>query len=458
MDKPILTQLKQKRRVQRRNYFIFVILWITAFILMAWLSTFLPKQWDISRAQRFSLTDSSQHLLEKVDGDINFTAFAGNNNDYRKAIRSIVEQYQQHHKHIGLSFIDPDQRPDLTRQYGIRQSGEVRLTLTHAGEERSEILRNISEVTISNAIMRLSRANERYVLFLDGHGERNPFKQANHDLNQFAKELNTKGFDVHQFNLATQDVIPDNAKFLVIASPQLNYLPQEVERLQQFVVRGGNLLWLTEPDGLKGLENLLISLGLESTPGTVIDPGTQSLNIGDASFTLISNYNNHPALSQFDFVTLFPQARAFNLLPMDTLWQSQALLLSGERTWLESETLIDQVNFDSTTDVRGPLNLGMSLVRDLDDDTQQRILVLGDGDFLSNRFLHNGANIPFALNIFDWLSGEEEFLDLHFSETTDVSLSLDEQQLAWLGVIFLLILPILCFLIASILWWRRRVG
>jgi len=462
MTKDMLAQLKQKRRSQKREYMIFVLLWLTSIALAAWLSTYLPAQWDISREKRYSLTESSQDLLNKIDAEISFTAFVGKDTDYRRAVRSIVEQYKKHHDNISLEFIDPNQRPDLTREYGIRQSGEIRLVVNNDPSnkqgERSDILRNISETTISNALMRLSRSNERYVLFLDGHGERNPFGKANHDLGQFAEELKNKGFSLESFNISSQPTIPDNARLLVIASPQLNYLPQEVERLQQFIVKGGNLLWLTEPNGLKSLDNLLISLGLESQQGTVIDPGTQSLNIGDASFSLISNYNNHPALNQFDLVALFPQSRAFDLLPMDTLWKTSPFLVSSERTWLETDTLQDQVAFNEGQDTQGPLNLGMSLVRELSNGNEQRILVLGDGDFLSNRFLHNGANIPLGLNLLDWLSGEEQFLDIRFTETQDVSLEMDDQKLAWLGLIFLMLLPFICFLIALRLWWTRRTG
>jgi len=435
MTKDVLKQLKDKRRSQKRSYTVFILLWISIIILSAWLSTYLPAQWDISREKRYSLTESSQTLLKKIDAEISFT-----------------------HDDVSLEFIDPNQRPDLTREFGIRQSGEIRLVLKTEYDERSEILRNVSEITISNAIMRLSRSNERFVLFLDGHGERNPFGKANHDLGQFADELKNKGFALQRFNLSAQPTIPDNTQFIVIASPQLNYLPQEVERLQQYIVKGGSLLWFTEPDGLKGLDNLLVSFGLGSQQGTVIDPGTQSLKIGDASFSLISNYNNHPALNQFDLVTLLPQSRAFNLLPMDTLWETSPFLISSERTWLETDTLQDQVAFNEDKDTLGPLNLGMSLVRELTDGNEQRILILGDGDFLSNRFLHNGANVPLGLNLLDWLSGEEEFLDIRFTETQDVSLEMDAQKLAWLGLIFLILLPAFCFLIASRLWWKRRRG
>ena len=102
-------------------------------------------------------------------------------------------------------------------------------------------------------------------------------------------------------------------------------------------------------------------------------------------------------------------------------------------------------------------------MRELDPDVepavkpkQQRIILIGDGDFLSNRFLHNGANLPLGLNLLDWLSGEENFLNLRFTETPDTDLHLSDKTLAWMGIFFLFVLPGSCFLIAARIWWTRR--
>ena len=243
----------------------------------------------------------------------------------------------------------------------------------------------------------------------------------------------------------------------------MSYLPQEVERLIEYLVNGGNLLWLSDPDGLKGLESLLATLGLSSPNGTVIDQGTQELGIADASFSLISNYNAHPALQNFNVVSLFPQARTFEPIMQDSVWIQTPFLVTAERTWLEAETLKEKVSFDPTIDKQGPLTIGYSLVRDIEPESdtetnsiQQRILLIGDGDFLSNRFLSNGANLPLGLNLIDWLSGEEGFLNLRFTETPDTSLSLNEKTLAWIGLFFLFVLPGLCFLMAIRIWLKRR--
>ena len=42
--------------------------------------------------------------------------------------------------------------------------------------------------------------------------------------------------------------MPDNATVLVITQPQVDLLPGEVDKMMRYVDRGGNLLWLVDPD------------------------------------------------------------------------------------------------------------------------------------------------------------------------------------------------------------------
>jgi len=460
-----LKQLHTKRRSRTLQQVIFVALLLIAFALLGWLGLNTQHEWDFSRGQKNSLTATSIDLLNKLDGEIEFMAFMSKNPGARENLRDLIGQYQKHYKKIQLKFVDPNLRPDLTREYGVKRDGEIRISSKNPaiaqGKEQSELLREVSETAISNALMRLNRTSERFIIFIKGHGERSPFGQANHDIRQFANELADKGYDLQDLDITQAAGIPANTRLLVIASPQLDYLPQEVERISQFVIQGGNLLWLSDPDGLKGLDPLLATLGLSSPVGTVIDQGTQELGIADASFSIISNYNAHPALQNFNVVSLFPQARAFEPLAQDSVWNLSPFLVTAERTWLETQTLRDSVSFDPEQDKPGPLHIGYSLVRDIensnaDKSRQQRILLIGDGDFISSRFLHNGANLPLGLNLIDWLSGEENFLNLRFTETPDVSLNFEDKTLGWLGLFFLLVLPGICFVVAIRIWSKRR--
>ena len=54
------------------------------------------------------------------------------------------------------------------RELGITQDGELRIK--YLG--RTEKVQSINEQAITNAFQRLMRSGERWVVFLEGHGER----------------------------------------------------------------------------------------------------------------------------------------------------------------------------------------------------------------------------------------------------------------------------------------------
>ena len=61
--------------------------------------------------------------------------------------------------------------------------------------------------------------------------------------------------------------------------------------------------------------------------------------------------------------------------------------------------------------MRGPLDLGFALSRlsPRPDRREQRAVVIGDGDFLSNRFLGNGGNRELGQRVFNWLLAATTF-------------------------------------------------
>ncbi|HSH29106.1 MAG TPA: hypothetical protein VK971_04285, partial [Thiohalobacter sp.] len=83
-------------------------------------------------------------------------------------------------------------------------------------------------------------------------------------------------------------------------------------------------------------------------------------------------------------------------------------------------------------------------------------VVIGDGDFLSNRFLGNVANLDLGLNLIDWLSHDDGFIAIRPRAAPDQRLELSRAAQAVIGFGFLFVLPALLVLAGLIVWLRRR--
>jgi ABC-type uncharacterized transport system involved in gliding motility auxiliary subunit len=427
----------------------FVLLLAALVGLTLWLSRDYHLRLDWSAGGRHSLSEASTALLARLDQPLAVTAFASSNKELRKRIIEFIARYQRHKRDLTLEFVDPDSEPTRVRAAGIRVDGE--LVVAYGG--RSEHLERLSEEALTNLLSRLARGGERWIVFLSGHGERSPERQANHDYSTLAAQLKRRGLSARALALG-QAEIPRNTAVLVIAGPRSRLLGGEIRKIEDYLARGGNLLWLADPGPLHGLEPLAERLGIEFHPGTVVDPTSQALTGSSPAFYVATRYPAHPALHGFDLMTLLPEAAALSF-QAPSGWQAQALLETGETAWAESRFPAEQVRYDAGADRRGPLSLGVTLARE-HEGRPQRVTVLGDGDFLSNTFLGNGGNLEFGLALLNWTAADEQQLSVPARTVADTRLDLSPSAQFALALGFLVVLPLALVAIGVTVWWRRR--
>ena len=442
-----------RRRLWLQNQ-LFTLLFALAMGLLAWLSTRYPLQADWTANGRNTLSAASQALLARMDAPIQITAYVREQPALRDAIARVIGRYQRYKPDLTLHFVNPDLLPDRARELGI--SGDGLLYVGYGG--RSEKLQQLNEQALTRVLQRLSRPGERAVLFLDGHGERKPLGIANHDLGTFGQELEKIGIRPRPLNLVAEARIPTDAAALVIAGPRTPLAPGAVEAILEYVRQGGHLLWLRDPDEPAVLQPLAAVLGIAFLPGVVVDADAPGLGIQNPAFIPIADYGPHPITEKLRAPALLPQAAALTVQSGGG-WTAAVLLESQPRSWTETGPLEGPMQFDPDSAERsGPLTVGVALVRPRPDAalSQQRIVVIGDGDFLSNTYLGNGANLELGLNMCNWLTVDEVPILIPPRTVPDPNLTLSAGALALIAAVFLIGLPVILMASGWLIWFRRR--
>jgi ABC-type uncharacterized transport system involved in gliding motility auxiliary subunit len=447
---------RRSRLLLRLQALLFATLFTGIIGMLAWLSTQYVYQADWTTGARNTISDETRRLLDDMQYPVNISAFVQDDELIRSQIKDLIGSYQRFKQDITLEFVNPDREPARVRELGIASGGEIVIRYL----DRSENIQTLSEQQLSNALLRLSRQQQRWIVFLTGHGERPPTGDTNHGLGIFAGELERKGLNVQTVNLAEAE-IPSNTNLLVLAGPRVELLPGEIAKLQRYVEQGGNLLWLAEPGDLHGLQALAEQLDISLLPGMIVDATSQMFGIENPGFAIVTGYPRHEITNEMTAVTVYPEAAALEINDSET-WDAIPLLTTLERAWTELGEIAGEIQFDPDTDERaGPLDIGVVLTRERNDDSgaslpMQRIIVIGDGDFLSNTYLGNAGNLGLGLNMVQWLSHDDAALNIRIKSAPDTSLVLGKTAQAVIGLGFLVGLPVLLLLSGVVIWLLRR--
>jgi hypothetical protein len=163
-------------------------------------------------------------------------------------------------------------------------------------------------------------------------------------------------------------------------------------------------------------------------------------------------YGRHAITDGFNLITVFPQARQVNTIDNDE-WRIRPLVEVAPRGCVKTGK--QEGSCDSKRDVAGPITIAAAFERAIG-DRQQRVVVVGNGGFLSNTFVGNGGNRALGVNIVNWLAGDENLITIQPRDAADNSIDIDQATLYLIAFSFLFVLPLAFIVTGAVIWWRRR--
>jgi len=422
---------------------------LTLLIAAAWLSSRYHAQTDLTAHHNNTLSPVSIKVLQKLSAPIQIHVLISEPT-LRQQIADLLARYQRVKPSISIDYSDPKAHPELSKKYHLSPVGAV--VVEYQGKD--EKITYLDENSLTNALLQLANRQDIYLSFLTGHGERSLEGQANFDLGLFGAELQKRGIHPQSLNLAETGAIPDNSSLLVLTEPGIALLPAEMQHITHYLQQGGNLLLLTDPER-RFLRPLLHDLGLKKPGGQLLSPQSSLYGVDNPSFIVISQYPPHPVTTAFKDMTLFPGVAVLQNTESSE-YNLRTLLASDPQAWLESSPATANSQFDADSqDQMGPLDFAYSLTRTLKTGQQQRIIVIGDGDFLSNAYLNNVGNLELGLRIVQWLTHNDTFIDIPARDSVGKTLHFNDLTLGLISTFLLILLPV-TFLLCGFYIWRKR--
>lgn len=349
------------------------------------------------------------------------------------------------------------------------------------------------EAQISAAMRRLV-TEVPVVGFLGGHGERDIDIEGDRGYFLFSKErqfryaMINQGFDCEKVTLDRE--IPAHISILVIADMRQEMTPVQEANLDAYIARGGNLIIAGEPRRQDAMNPLAARFGVCMLPGQLVKQASAKAPETEVNATISpSQAKEQPYDYQADFIISYPTAQAGELsyffaqmsaaervvtmpgcvgLEYDAGYGFSVTPLAASDTvgsWNELQTtdFVDgAVTMDpSTGEVEMPHPTALALTRDVN-GKEQKIIVLGDADCLSNaeiniqRMKVRGANYDMINGIFSWMTGDQYPVDVRREAVKDNHIDATKAQAKTSKTIMSIVIPSVLLIVYLLIWIRRR--
>jgi len=412
------------------------------------------KTFDLTTEKLYTLSDQTKKIVRDLAQDVTIVRFAKLSD---AQFDNLMTEYRNLSPHIKYENVDPQEKPDVAREYGATHMGDVIV----ASGPHKETLPGNTEEDVTTAILKVTSKQSKMVCFVTGHGEKSVTDDAATGYSTADQALKKEDYDTKTINLASSTEVSSDCTVLVIAGPTQAFFPQETAMVSRYLDGGGKALIEVDPitankQADPNLGSIFQKWNINVGNNVVIDSSGMGRLLGAGpEIPLVINYGDSPITKTLQrTMTFFPLARTVSIAdkskiePMDT-----ELLMTSQQSFTTPK-LKDEVSYDPKTDTMGPLSLGVAASDP--DSKNARLVVIGDSDFASNEAIGQTSNGDLFLNAIDWLAQDENLISIRPKSPTNRRIVLTQGQSVGLEWFEIFLLPAFVIILGISIWWKRR--
>ena len=443
-----------------------------------WISTRQNKRWDLTANQQYSLSEQTRKVLGDLQQPVQVRVFDESTGFGR--FRDVLSEYEYGSSNFKVEYVDMVKQPTVAQRYQVAQPGTI--VLEYSG--RTEKLTTTDEQQLTNALIKVVSGRQPKAYFVQGHGERDTGASDRDGYNGIATLLRQSNFGVERLPLAQDPNVPADADIVVVAGPDTDYLPGEIDALKAYLRRGGHVLMMLDPPGTPDaapLTNLVAfarEWGVDVGSNVVVDVSGvgRAFNAGP-EVPIALNYPSHPINDRFDRMTAYSVARSVRPVEGGSNGRNaQPFIETSPQSWGESDIkglmTTGQVQRNPEAgDITGPISLGSAVSAAAEappappagqqpqadaPKPETRLVVVGDSDFAANWLLGFQGNRDLFLNTMNWLALQENLIAIRPKAADDRRITVTADQQNIIRLLSLFVIPGLLFAAGVRTWWRRR--
>jgi ABC-type uncharacterized transport system involved in gliding motility auxiliary subunit len=456
------TQFLKARQTKYAAYATLYVVVIVAILVTAnTLADRYNKQYDSTSNKRYSLSDQTAKIVKGLKQNATITYF--DQSTHFQQAKDQLDQYANLSPKVHVEYVDPDKKPQVAREAGIKNYGT---TIVQIGTKKEEA-KSLNEEGITGAFIRDLKNNTRTVCFVTGSGEHRIDDSDRSGYSRFKDLLGKDNYQAKSIDLLQKAEIPSDCTVLVVAGPTGDYQQPQVDAIKKFIEDGGRALFMLDPPLKIGrseiadndaLAGLLASWGVTPQKDLILDmnPIGQLAGLGP-QVALVTSYDSQPIVSEMKgTATGFPLSRSLDV-KNEGKSTVQKLFSSSDSSLATSKLNSPDIDPSDPKNKKGPLTLAAAGTYNTGkENSQGRFVVFGSSAWAANSFLNFNGNRDLALNTMNWLSSDEDLISIRPKEQEDRRITMTQAQMSVVRMTSQFILPLIVIFAGVSVWWKRR--
>jgi ABC-type uncharacterized transport system involved in gliding motility auxiliary subunit len=453
------------------NAVVYSVAFIGLLIAVNYISSLHHTRLDLTSEKVYSLSSQSINIVKNLQKPLKFYGFfQGGEN---AAARELYETYAYYSPKLTYELVDPDKHPELAERFKVSVMGTTHLQYGGADSSEGTNITDLTEESLTNAIIRATSSTKKVIEFLDGHGEADPDDaDTQTGYGTIKKDLEGEGYEVRKLELAQLEKVPDDANLVVVAGPIKPLGQHESDALNDYLKHGGRMIAMYRPQrpdnpiDEDAMVKLAADWGVVVGNDIVVDQVVRLFEGPALGLNpIVQSYEEHPITKDFKERTVFPMTRSLTAEPNLKPGLAVApIAKTSDTSWAEVDldTLFRQQKAELTAkDTRGPITVVMAVQGNLEQlgyakSGDAKMVVYGSTDFADNQNAGTFFNRDFFINSADWLTGEENSISIRPRSIRASRFRLTTAQFSIVFAFAVLLLPEMLLIAGIVVWWERR--
>ncbi|MBR4954280.1 MAG: GldG family protein [Clostridia bacterium] len=445
----------------------------------------LPQQLtriDLSGTEMFTFTQQTKDICKNLTDDVTLYYISNadqGHSDLSKYVEQLITRYESLSKHIKVVKVDPAQNPTFVAQYTTDAVTDKSVIVD--GPNRAKVVDFYDifvydeslymssgevdmdfkgEPAITSAISYVISDNVPVLYVTMGHSEVIPD-------DSILERIWSEGYTTVEVSLATLDAIPEEADCLLIDCPQIDITDRELQIINEYLSRGGNLFFISSyvDDSMPNLQSLMAQFSMYPVSGMVVE-GNTSYYFSGRTYFIMPETLYHTSTAPMYQNALRVMTRQVQGIEIDQVGSADNVkVVELLRTSSQSYSKVYEGSVENLTtlektdaDIAGPFAIGAAATVANANGTESRVIWLSGSDFNSAEAdaYVSGANRDMVINSLAYLCDWEQTISIRSTDVETVKLAPSTIQMIVWGAVYPGLVVIVVLLIGAIVWLRRR--